>query len=264
VSDDPSSNPELQSSSRSRGWPVAFAIAAAVVAVAALAVSRPDLMLVEHVVFVGSDRAAEGELRHLADLRNGTTMWGVDLARAGGGVARHPWVRGATAVRRWPDTIVIEVDEYRPAALLQGEGLSYVDAEGAVFLQVPTDSARAASWDLDLPVITGLDPSLRRLHPDLPGLVVGDALSLLAELDERGFVSRDRVSEVNFSTSRGFTVHLVGGARVIVDLEGRERQLGRLALLLEGGLDLSEAVLVDLAPASLAIVRPLPSPGGEG
>ena len=42
-------------------------------------VLRPDCMVVETVTFEGRAHAGWSELRHLSDLRNGTTIWSVDL-----------------------------------------------------------------------------------------------------------------------------------------------------------------------------------------
>lgn len=236
------------SSSRRVSWrvPAALAVIAALLLFLGL---RPDQRLVEHVVFEGAHRATPVALRHLVDIRNGTTLLGVDLERAEQGAAEHPWVRSATATRRLPDTVVIEVDEHEPVALLHRDDLYYVDRAGAVFL-------RARSDDLDYPVITGMDDALERAHPDLPKLVVRDALWLLDELDTRGLASRDAVSEVAFARSRGFTLHLGSGAELRFGLEGLDRQVGRLARLEAEGVRLDRPVVVDLAPEQVAIVRP--------
>lgn len=225
-------------------------------AVALFAGARPDLALVEHVEFRGAERATPVALRHLADIRNGTTMWQVDLWRAQRGVETHPWVRSARVYRKLPDTVVVQVEEYEPVALLHRDGLFYVDRSGVVFLRARTD-------ELDYPVITGIDAALERAHPDLPRLVLRDTLWLLDALDSRGLVSRSQVSEIAFSRTRGFTAHLVGGAELRFGLEGLERQVDRLSMLLGEGVDLGEPVLVDLAPATVAIVRPL-DVRGEG
>lgn len=225
-------------------------LGAALTTVSIAAWTRPDRLLVERVEFTGAARTSEVGLRHLVDVRNGTTIWGVDLERAERGAESHPWVRDATVRRRWPDAVVVEIEEYVPVALLQQEGLHYVASDATVFL-------RARSDDLDYPVITGVAAELGRTHPDLPRLVVRDALALLGALDERGLIGRDEISEVAFAASRGFTVHTHTGARVIFGLDGRSRQLDRLSKLFQQGLDLSRPIHVDLAPASLAIVRPL-------
>lgn len=218
---------------------------------------RPDRLYVEHVVFEGANRAAPGELRHLADVVNGTTMWGVDVDRVAAGVTRHPWVRSARVERRWPVTVAVHVEEHVPAALLAFEGgLVYVDADGTPFL-------RASADDLDHPVITGIDPELGSRHPALPRLAARDALWLLEALQERALLPRDRVSEVAFHPLRGYTVRLSGGSaespasEVLFAVGAYERQLDRLAALLDRGVDLSGSVHVDLGPERVAIVRPV-------
>jgi hypothetical protein len=215
---------------------------------------RPDLVLVEHVVFEGADQAGGRELRHLADLPNGTPIWGVDADAVARGVERHPWVRSATATVRWPDTVVVELEEHHPVALLHADRLLYVDAEGRPFLP-------ARAGDLDHPHITGIDAGLESVHPGLPGLALRDALWLLTELDSRGLVSRSDISEIAFSQSRGWTVH-VGPARILFGHADLHRQVDRLAALLQEGLQLDAPTLVDVAPASVAIVRPLEAPVG--
>ena len=147
---------------------------------------------------------------------------------------------------------------YRPAALLLSDGdLVYVDADGRPFLKARSD-------DLDYPVITGIDPSLGEAHPALPLMVTRDALTLLDALERRGLVESDTVSELAFHRARGVTVHLNSGAQVAFALDGTERQLRHLAALLDRGVGLDRPVMVDLAPRSVAIVRPLKTSGGEG
>lgn len=227
-------------------------VAWAGVAVLVIGVVRPDHLLVERVEFRGAERASAPALRHLAGMENGTTMWGVDTAAIAAGVERHPWVKNATVHRSWPDGVVVDVEEYVPAAMLLSGGLYYVDAEGNVFME-------ARGEDVDYPVITGIEPELGDAHPDLPRVAARDALKLVTALDERGLVDVADVSEVSFSPARGFTVMLRRSlaARLVFGLEDHDRELGRLARLMDDGLDLQKPVLVDLAPERIAIVRPL-------
>lgn len=240
-------------------------------------VPRPDLLLVEHVEFRGQERAAPEVLRHLADIRNGDSMWTVDLDGAARGVRQHPWVRSAQAHREWPGTVRVEVEEYRPRALLMYEapaaqhrqhghpaspasrgeagppraaGLYYVDEGGLPFL-------RAEPGDLDYPVITGVSAELERAHPELPRLVVQDALWLADRLDRTGLVDRACLAELAFSEQSGFTIVLTeGGAEIAFALADLPGQLDRLEALVRRGVDLRRPLTVDLAPSSVAIVRP--------
>ena len=217
---------------------------------------RPDLAIVEEVVFVGQDRASPISLRHLCDLRNGTSIWFVDLESVATKIKRHPWVKEADVRFQWPGTVHIAVEEYRPAALLLFDGLYYVDHEGQVF-------ARAQSDDLDYPILTGLDEQLVASHPDLPRLVISKAVWLLAELDEQNLIGYESLQELHFSRTRGFVVH-TRSSEVLFGLDELERGVQRLQTLLDNGLDLNGSVHVDLAPTSVAIVRPLDSQRVEG
>ena len=105
--------------------------------------------------------------------------------------------------------------------------------------------------------MTGIDETLSGRHPQLPRLVVRDALHLLDSLENRGIADASEVSELTFSPARGFTVY-VGSSRVLFGLEQTERQLDRLEYLVaQGEVRFETGLWVDLAPSDVAIVRPL-------
>ncbi|MBX2798751.1 MAG: FtsQ-type POTRA domain-containing protein [Myxococcales bacterium] len=232
------------------------AVSLAVAALAALVVVlvvRPDLWMVERVVFEGASRASEAQLRHLAEIRNGTAVWAVRPSDVSRGVERHPWVRRAAVRVEWPDTVRVSVQEYSVAGIIQyGGELLYVDRKGQPFLEAPPT-------DVDYPFVTGITHALDDRHPRLGRLALRDAVSLVEQLDRRGLVARRSVSEVAFSPTLGFTVH-TEGARLVFGHGEMLRQLGRLETLVDAGLDLGSPTYVDLAPASVAIVRPLTLP----
>lgn len=216
--------------------------------VALFVLLRPDLQVVEQVVFEGQRRATVGELRHLAVIANGTRVWELEDQRAARGVERHPWVARAQVKREWPATVRIQVEERVPVALLRADRLFYVDIHGERIVEARPD-------DLDYPVLSGLSQDLYELHPDLPGRVVRSALELVDEL-KGADIPAELVSEVVFSRTAGFTVHLLGGPQLLFDLEDFPRQVSRLAELRARGVRLDEPIYVDLAPQTMAIVRP--------
>ncbi len=208
----------------------------------------------QEVGFEGNQRASVVELRHLVDVPNGTTHLGVSDDAVADGAEQHPWVHEAFVRRTWHGIVVV-VDEHRPVALAQlGEELFYVDQNGTAFLPARSD-------DLDYPIIAGLDADVSALHPSLNRVVLRDAVALLELADERGLVSVDSISEVVFAPSRGFTLHMRRGSEVLFGLSGHDAQLDRLSTLMDSGVDLSTAMYVDLAPARVAIVRPIASLG---
>jgi hypothetical protein len=166
---------------------------------------------------------------------------------------RHPWVRSAEVELRWPDEVVVRIEERRAAGLLHdGDELLYVDDHGVPFV-------RARSGDLDHVHLTGMGSELDRIHPDLAPTAIRDALWLVDALDREGLVPRERISEVAFSRTSGFLVH-TGRARLAFGHDDLPKQVKRLSVLVSQGLRLDEPRHVDLAPPTVAIVRPLELP----
>jgi hypothetical protein len=221
--------------------------------VALFALVRPDLWMVERVVFVGREQTSVAELRHLMDLSNGTPPWRVDTDELARAVERHPWVREARVELHWPDELVVQVDERHAAALLHdGDDLLYVDERGVPFV-------RARGGDLDHVHLTGMGSDLDKVHPDLAPRAIHDALWLVDTLDREGLVPEEQVSEISFSRTSGFLVH-TGRARLAFGHADLPKQVERLSILVARGLRLEEPHFVDLAPATVAIVRPLDLP----
>ena len=83
--------------------------------------------------------------------------------------SRVPWVKNVDVTRRWPDKVIIRVQEYEPEAIvaMAPDGVTqlfYMDRDGEPFIRVES------GMDFDFPVITGLE--------------------LIADQDERKSVSR--------------------------------------------------------------------------
>ena len=234
-----------------RGWlvPGVLALVLPVVVMAAAGAERVWLP-VRHVDVLGAVRARDVEVRHLADVHLGSRWRAVAPARVEARVERHPWVRRAQVRRVWPDRVRISVQEHEVAAiLLTGAHQVLVSRHGVPFLE-----ARADHADLHVPHITGIGPDLDELHQDVGRAAVRSAVDLLLQLDQRGLIAAPAIQEISFSATRGFTVRS-GRARVSFAVGHRERQLTRLEQLLSRGLALQGAMDVDLAPASVAVVR---------
>jgi hypothetical protein len=231
---------------RARVWHLASLLLALGLCAAA---ARPDLWLVERVTFTGAARADERALRHLADVPNGTRLWAVFAPSVERRVERHPWVRQASASVRLDGTLLIEVVEHEPVAVLHHGGAWLVDAEGVPF-------ARAGLDDANLPHITGIDDALSDAHPSLPRAAIRSALDLLRGLEGRGIVHPADVSEVAFSRTSGFRV-VTDSASLRFGLDGHEPQLDRLASVLADDPELLGRDLdIDLAPSRVARIRP--------
>ncbi|HOX42620.1 MAG TPA: FtsQ-type POTRA domain-containing protein [Myxococcota bacterium] len=184
----------------------------------------------------GATRTHREELLRLADLREGSNVFAVDLASAEERLLRHPWVRRAVVRRVVPDRLVVEIEEHQPAALVALEDLYVADSEGRLFKRLqPADG-------LDLPVLTGFDRDTFRREPERVAQGVRACLGLLRAIEANTCLAERRVAEVHHDELTGLGLTLDPGA-VSVRL-GREAPAARLPWLCQLLDELAERRLV--------------------
>lgn len=89
-------------------------------------------------------------VRDLLGLAHGRNLLSVDLEALAREVTEHPWVARAEVTRRLPDTLIVEVEEYEPVALLAAGAMYLVDRSGRPFKR------REPGEGVGLPVVTGV------------------------------------------------------------------------------------------------------------
>lgn len=112
---------------------------------------------VKRVEIKGLDRMNPMQVHYVAASQNSMAMPLVELDETRERLLRFGWVEEARVSRRWPDTLVVDIVERKPAAIWQHKReLSLIDREGVV-----------------------LEPVKLEAMPDLP-LVIGPAANLHA------------------------------------------------------------------------------------
>ena len=81
------------------------------------AVRSHPYFAVHEVVVRSHRRLAPDALRAAAGIEAGTSIWDVDVPAAEDRLRHQPWVRAARVRRELPHRVVIQVREYRPAAI---------------------------------------------------------------------------------------------------------------------------------------------------
>ena len=106
---------------------------------------------VETIEVTGNKRADLMAINALALESKSLAMTAVDLNAVRDRLVSYGgWIADAHVSRRWPDTLLIQIDERTPAAVWQNEGqLTLVDASGALLEQVDPDKMP------DLPLVIG-------------------------------------------------------------------------------------------------------------
>ncbi|MDX1568950.1 MAG: FtsQ-type POTRA domain-containing protein [Xanthomonadales bacterium] len=133
-----------------------WAAAAALLAIGLLVlagvgrVMRVDALAIRWVEVNGAfQRVSAEQVRSAAALHLVDGFFAVDPLRVKAAVEQVPWVQNAMVVKRWPDTVVIDVTEHRPLARWGGDRL--VSDTGHLF------SVDGTALMGGLPVLNGPD-----------------------------------------------------------------------------------------------------------
>ncbi len=114
-------------------------VVGAILVVLAIAwgVSVSPLLDVDHVTVRGLGRLTAAEVQAAGGVHPGDAMAWLDAGAAAGRIEALPFVRRATVVREWPDTVRISVVERRPVAWIDAPGGKVVvDGTGRVLESV--------------------------------------------------------------------------------------------------------------------------------
>ncbi len=161
-----------------------------------------DHFAVKIIRVEGNKRAAAPQVQRLIKDVVGRQIFTLELANVQQAAATHPWVRQVEARRELPDTLVLEVQEHEPLALMLLGHLYLVSVEGRVF-------KRASAEETDgLPVITGINRVDYMNNSGAQAPRLQQALDALAMYREQ---ERPPLSEVNVSELNEVTLYMRRG-----------------------------------------------------
>ncbi|HEX8586319.1 MAG TPA: cell division protein FtsQ/DivIB [Allosphingosinicella sp.] len=124
----------------------------------------------KHVEIKGADKVPQLQVYNIAFDQPTAAMPLIDVAATRERLLQFGWVRDARVSRRFPDTLVVDIVERRPAAIWQHQGrLALIDMEGVVLEQVKLEAMP------DLPILLGAAANLHtaelaRLTASTPNL----------------------------------------------------------------------------------------------
>jgi cell division protein FtsQ len=216
---------------RLRRFVVALVIAA--VLSGAAAASRSPLLDVDHIDVRGAVRTDAGAVIEASGIAIGDPMTDVEVGDAEAAIETMPWVAAATISRRWPNKVIVELEERSPVATAPAAagGVALLDGSGRVLEHGPEAPA-------DLPGVAGAPPVGAPGQSADP--VMGDALALAAALPGslRAVVAEVAVGEDS--------LRLELRSETTVELGDAERLEEKLLAVL--------TVLEDVDPATVRLV----------
>ncbi|MFO7600257.1 MAG: FtsQ-type POTRA domain-containing protein [Candidatus Desulfacyla sp.] len=118
-------------------------------------------MRLEQVEMTGADPGMRDELIRMCGLDEGQGLLSLHLYELKRKMEAHPWIRTVKVERRFPHTLVVEVEKQAATALARMDDFYYVNRWGEIFKKV------SESDDMDLPVITGLSTDNMDIREEL-------------------------------------------------------------------------------------------------
>jgi len=155
---------------------------------------------VTDVEVVGGERRTPDTVSAESGISVGSNVFALDLDAARARILADPWISEATLARRLPGTILVQITERKPAALLAVGDTLLVTSQGEPFKRVePGDP-------VDLPLVTGLRPD--DLTEDHEGATrtIRRAIDLAAEYEASSLSRRSPLEEVHVSPEGTFTL----------------------------------------------------------
>lgn len=127
-------------------WRRVFGFAALSLIVVALVwavVYFTPLFSVKNVEVRGNTHLPEETVVSAADVAEGTPLARVSMRQTASNVVSLPWAKTATASRKWPSTVLVEVEENTAVAYVDGpDGSHLIDPEGREFaVDTPPEDA---------------------------------------------------------------------------------------------------------------------------
>ena len=209
---------------------------------------------VKEIVLKGLNRTLEPDVVRLTGLDKPANIFALRLGEMGEELKRHPWVKDVSLKRQMPETIIVEIVEHRPVALLDIGEIYYLNETGKPFKKLGDGKENG------LPVVTGFTRLDLIRRPDLVQRemdTVLDLLNILAERNDR--VRLENIASIKYDRIRGITLRTrEGNLQVEVgskDYRVKFERLGRvLAHLKIKGLD-RDLAYINLECGPRVIIR---------
>ncbi|MFQ5840527.1 MAG: cell division protein FtsQ/DivIB [Candidatus Methylomirabilales bacterium] len=200
----------------------------------------------------GNSRVSKGEILALGNLQVPMNILGVDLEAIANRIARHPWIRTAFITRELPLSLVINVTERKPEALLLTKAGYLISTDGVVLERLRNGPMP------DLPRIRLVWSAEYRIGEVIRDPRIAEALHLWDDLPRRGPLAGIELKEIRVEEDGHFLVDLGPDLPVLrVGSVRTGRQMAHLgAVLSQRREQLDRFTYVDLRFPGLVILKP--------
>ena len=181
---------------------------------------------VRYVVVEGAEYINEEEIINTAAIEMEANIYDIDIAQISQSLEQAYAAENFTIYRRLPNTIVIDITERKPVALLNTDSIVGVDENGVPLPHIGADLVES------LPIITGIK-SVSSLADSTVKARLTAGLSMLNNISEDAPSVYKRISEVNVTETASMGISLVdNGIEVIIGDKDWKRKIPALAKII--------------------------------
>jgi cell division protein FtsQ len=219
-----------------------------------LAFVNLQLLQVESIDVQGNEMVAPSQIISSSGINPGDNILLISLSKVADRIEKLAWVDRVTVKRNFPDQVAVVIYERHPYALINIDGLYYIDfKEGKAVIF----SSWQPGWESDLPVITGISASDLRTKMKESFDEIASAIELMRTVESSKILRRDRISEVNIATENGLNIITAeSGVNIKFGYGEYREKLDKLAKLMQTiGEDLDGVQYVNLKIPDRVIVK---------
>ena len=181
----------------------------------------------------GETHLTDDQIRAALPVKLGDNVFATNLGTVAAATRALPWIASAEVHRVLPHTLVVEVREHTPVAMVELGELYLVDAAGHPFKRAQLE----AGDGVDLPVITGLDRAVYEAAPEPTAATIVAALGALATWRQE--TDRPAIGELHLDAHHALTLRTYETATAI--------QLGQLGPELPARMQTFDAAWAELS-----------------
>ena len=154
-------------------------------------------MQLGYVEIRGVDKGIRNELLQTCGLTSEQGLLSLKLGALKEQMETHPWVRTATVERRFPDTLIVQIQKEEPVVLVLLDQFFYMNKQGQLFKPV------SRYEEMDFPILTGLSKTDPGQEEKLDQ--AAHVLSVLKAQNNRW--SLQNLSEIHLNENGGISLY---------------------------------------------------------
>lgn len=208
------------------------------------------------VVIKGAYRLSKKDIMEQAQVKMGANILSVNLTLAKNRLQAHPWIASASVRREFPDTVIIEIKEHRPIAVVDMGQKYLMNINGELFKRwSPEDS-------VGLPVINGLtgtDIAFSRMYPNIITDGVLDVLRLGSDFES--VIPNRIVKRILVDRELGITLCVSENMKTIklghTDYQVKYENLKRALFFIDTSDYIQDFYTIDLSEVEKIVIDPV-------